>query len=255
MKQIGTNSASTLPKDSFCLKYKKHIDACINLAKVEDPMEAPTVEKIINTRKTNKQPRKRRYDKRVPEYNSSGTINETMESITNIYTKDFIKPVTGCSVCAQIQRMPGFTMIRIISRGFNPEESIMSPEKNTTNNINEHIDCDMKSIATSVDADIDSTSESLGNFAEIKEITQNALFVTSDMLPLQENSPHHDGILATRRSLKNRAEKQIDIEEMRYRQSPSIFHHSTRFKNRIGIGNKNSNKIQVILNSLIFMVV
>ena len=115
LKQIGTNSASTLPKDSFCLKYKEHIDACINLAKVEDPMEAPTVEKIINTRKTNKQPRKIRYDKRVPEYNSSGTINETMESITNIYTKDFIKPVTGCSVCAQIQRMPGFTMIRIIS--------------------------------------------------------------------------------------------------------------------------------------------
>ena len=69
------------------------------------------------------------------------------------------------------------------------------------------------------------------------------------MIPLYENSPHQDGILATRRCLKNGAEKMIDIEEIRCRQSSSICHYSTRFKNRMVIGEKNSNKIQVFLNS------
>ena len=146
-------------------------------------------------------------------------------------------------------------MCRTISTGFDPEESIISLENTTTSKISEHIDFDMKSIATPVDAYIYNTSESLGNFAEIKEIAQNALFVTSDMIPLNKNSPHHDGILATTRCLKNGEEKKIDIEEMNCRQSPSICHHSTRFKNRIVIRGKNSNKFQGILNNLILMVV
>ena len=186
LKQIGTNSASTLLKESLDLKYKKHIDACINLAKVENPTEALTVKKIINTRKTHKRSRARFYDKRVPKYNPSGTINETTDSINNIYTKDFTKPVIGYSLCAEIQRMPGFNMCRTISTGFDPEESIISLENTATSKISEHIDFDMKSIATPVDAYIYNTSESLGNFAEIKEIAQNALFVTSDMIPLNK---------------------------------------------------------------------
>ena len=102
LKQIGTNSASTLLKESLGLKYKKHMDACINLAKVENPTEALTVKKIINTRKTNKKSRTRIYDKRVPKHDPSGTINETTDSINNIYNNDFIKPVIGYSLCAEI---------------------------------------------------------------------------------------------------------------------------------------------------------
>ena len=86
LKQIGTNSASTLLK-KFGLKYKKHIDACINLAMVENPTEALTVTKIINTRKTHKKSIARFYDTRVPKYNTSGTINETTDSINNISVK------------------------------------------------------------------------------------------------------------------------------------------------------------------------
>ena len=151
LKQIGTNSASTLLQESFGSKYKEHIDACINLAMVEHPTEALTVKKIINTRKTNKQSRKRRYDKRVPKYKSSGTINETTELINEIYTKNFIKPVIGYSLCTEIQRMPGFYMSQNISTGFNPDESIISPENKITRKISEHMDFDKKSIATSVD--------------------------------------------------------------------------------------------------------
>ena len=53
-KQIGTYSASTLLKETFGSKYKMHIDACINPAKVDYSTEALTVKKIINNRKADK---------------------------------------------------------------------------------------------------------------------------------------------------------------------------------------------------------
>ena len=160
LKQIGTNSASTFLKESFGLKYQKHIDAYINRANVDIPTEVLTVKKVIKTRQNNKRSIKRRYDNRVPKYNSPGKINETMESINKIYTKILIKPVTGYSLCAEIKIMPGFYMSRTISTGFNPEESIIVPENKTTNKISEHIYFDVMSIATSVYAKVYNTSES-----------------------------------------------------------------------------------------------